>query len=289
MKVFMIGGTGLLGSEGAKELVARGHDVSSIALPPVPEGAQLPPEMKLTLGNFMEMSDAELKKQMKGCEGFVFAAGVDERMEGPAPIYDMFKKFNITPLERLLRIAKECGVKRAVVCGSYFTYFAKIWPKLHLTRWHPYIRSRADHVITCSHYMREHVCDIYGIDEDQVSVIPNGIDPMDLQPVDDLETLRARFAAPDEKLVLLVGRLVYEKGFQLALDALEQECGLLLHPLAIEHRQRLAWLSRQEPRLATDVRLGKVEGGHQWNGKRAFNMNIDAAPRLLIGRRIAPA
>ena len=31
-----------------------------------------------------------------------------------------------------------------------------------------------------------------------------------------------RFAAPDERLVLLVGRLVYEKGFQLALDALPQ-------------------------------------------------------------------
>jgi glycogen(starch) synthase len=39
-------------------------------------------------------------------------------------------------------------------------------------------------------------------------------------PVDDLDTLRGRFAAPDEKLVLLVGRLVYEKGFQLALEAL---------------------------------------------------------------------
>ena len=51
-------------------------------------------------------------------------------------------------------------------------------------------------------------------------VIPNGIDPTDLQPVDDLDALRARFAAPDEQLVLLVGRLVYEKGFQLALDAL---------------------------------------------------------------------
>ena len=38
--------------------------------------------------------------------------------------------------------------------------------------------------------------------------------------VDDLAALRARFAAPDERLVLLVGRLVYEKGFQLALDAL---------------------------------------------------------------------
>ena len=51
-------------------------------------------------------------------------------------------------------------------------------------------------------------------------MIPNGIDPDDLQPLGDLPRLRARFAKPDEKLVLLVGRLVYEKGFHLALDAL---------------------------------------------------------------------
>ncbi len=81
---------------------------------------------------------------------------------------------------------------------------------------------RADHVITCSHYMRGHVADVYDIDETRITVIPNGIDPADLQPVGDLEQLRARFAAPDERLVLLVGRLVYEKGFQLALDALPQ-------------------------------------------------------------------
>ena len=50
--------------------------------------------------------------------------------------------------------------------------------------------------------------------------MPNGIDPEDLQPVANLPRLRARYAAPEEKLVLLVGRLVYEKGFHLALDAL---------------------------------------------------------------------
>ena len=50
--------------------------------------------------------------------------------------------------------------------------------------------------------------------------MPNGVDPEDLQPVADLPRLRARYAAPDERLVLLVGRLVYEKGFHLALDAL---------------------------------------------------------------------
>jgi len=78
----------------------------------------------------------------------------------------------------------------------------------------------ADGIIVCSHYMRGHVADVYGIAEEGVTVIPNGIDPLDLQPVDDLSALRARYAAPDEKLVLLTGRLVHEKGFQLALDAL---------------------------------------------------------------------
>jgi glycogen(starch) synthase len=76
----------------------------------------------------------------------------------------------------------------------------------------------ADRVITCSHYMRGHVRDVFGVEG--VTVIPNGIDPSDLQPVADLPRLRARFAAPDERLILLVGRLVYEKGFHLALDAL---------------------------------------------------------------------
>jgi len=86
-------------------------------------------------------------------------------------------------------------------------------------RW---VTNRADAVITCSHYMRGHVADIYGLDEERVSVIPNGIDPLDLQPGADGDLLRLReqFAAPHERVVLLVGRLVYEKGFQLALEAL---------------------------------------------------------------------
>jgi glycogen synthase len=78
----------------------------------------------------------------------------------------------------------------------------------------------ADHVICCSHYMRGHVADVFGVSPAKVTAIPNGIDPTDLQPVADLPRLRAQFAAPDEQLVLMVGRLVYEKGFHLALDAM---------------------------------------------------------------------
>src|SRR3954454_24766405 len=84
-------------------------------------------------------------------------------------------------------------------------------------RW---MANRAERVITCSAYMREHVSDVFGLGEDRMTVIPNGIAPSELVPVDDLEALRARFAEPHERLVLLVGRLVYEKGFQLALEGL---------------------------------------------------------------------
>ena len=93
-------------------------------------------------------------------------------------------------------------------------------PQSHIHGVEHWMAHRADRVITCSAYMREHVADIYGLEEDRVAVIPNGIDPSELVPVEDLDTLRARFAAPDERLILLVGRLVYEKGFQLALEAL---------------------------------------------------------------------
>ena len=93
-------------------------------------------------------------------------------------------------------------------------------PQTYIHAAERWITRRADRVITCSHYMRGHVADVFGLREEAVAVIPNGIDPDDLVPVEDLTTLRARFAAPAERLVLLTGRLVYEKGFQHALDAL---------------------------------------------------------------------
>jgi glycogen synthase len=95
-------------------------------------------------------------------------------------------------------------------------------PQSHIHGIERWMAHRADSVITCSHYMRGHVADIFDLDERRITVIPNGIDPRDLRPVDDLQALRLQFAAPEQKLVLLVGRLVYEKGFQLALDALPE-------------------------------------------------------------------
>ena len=93
-------------------------------------------------------------------------------------------------------------------------------PQAHIHSVERWMARRADALIVCSYYMRGHVADIFDIDERRVAVIPNGIDPSELRPAGDLQALRSKFAQPHEKLVLFVGRLVYEKGFQLALDAM---------------------------------------------------------------------
>lgn len=95
-------------------------------------------------------------------------------------------------------------------------------PQSHIHGVEKWIANRSDRVITCSEFMRDQVIDVFGADPAKVEVIHNGIDPEDLPVVDPemLADLRQRFAAPDEKLVLLIGRLVYEKGFQLALEAM---------------------------------------------------------------------
>ncbi|HTU15363.1 MAG TPA: glycosyltransferase family 4 protein [Solirubrobacterales bacterium] len=97
-------------------------------------------------------------------------------------------------------------------------------PQAHIHGVEKWITNRSDRVIACSHFMREQIADIFSVEEGRISVIPNGIDPDDL-PADDpveLARLRSEFAKPDENLVLLIGRLVYEKGFQLALEAMPE-------------------------------------------------------------------
>lgn len=140
----MIGGTGLLGCEAARIFIEHGHEVTSVALPPLPEGAPIPEEMHLEFCNIYEKTDDEIKEYLKGMDCFVFAAGVDERVEFKAPVYDSYYKFNIAPLKRILPLCKEVGVKKAVVLGSYFSFLAKERPNMKLTEKHPYIRSRID-------------------------------------------------------------------------------------------------------------------------------------------------
>lgn len=76
-------------------------------------------------------------------------------------------------------------------------------------------------VICCSDYMVQHVKWAYGLPSDKLAMVPNGVNPhvYDNLTKQDLSDFRKTYALPEEKIVLYVGRLVYEKGVQILINA----------------------------------------------------------------------
>jgi glycogen(starch) synthase len=86
-------------------------------------------------------------------------------------------------------------------------------------RW---LTHEASAVITCSRTMRDEVRRLFGL-SDEVSVVPNGIDPRRWRvPAEARATARERATAgaPDAPLLVFAGRLSHEKGVQTLLDGL---------------------------------------------------------------------
>lgn len=74
-------------------------------------------------------------------------------------------------------------------------------------------------VICCSRYMEGEIKFVFQIPDDKLVVIPNGVDTKNYAPKNKNLT-RDNYAAPGEKIVFYVGRLVREKGVQVLLDAI---------------------------------------------------------------------
>ena len=81
----------------------------------------------------------------------------------------------------------------------------------------------ADRTLVCSSYMHEQVRTLFGIPEDRLETIPNGVAVDELEPeADAVRALRRTLADDGTHLVLFAGRLEYEKGVQTVLHALER-------------------------------------------------------------------
>ena len=76
-------------------------------------------------------------------------------------------------------------------------------------------------VICCSDYMVQHVKWAFGLPNDKLAMVPNGVNPhlYDGLEKQDLRDFRLKYALPQEKIVLYVGRLVYEKGIHILINA----------------------------------------------------------------------
>jgi len=74
-------------------------------------------------------------------------------------------------------------------------------------------------VICCSDYMIDHVKYVFGLPTDKLVMVPNGVNSNGYVTDHDCQTFRSKFALPEEKIVLFVGRLVYEKGIHILINA----------------------------------------------------------------------
>ena len=142
MKVLIIGGTGFLGYHATLELLIRGHEVTVIGLPPAPPPGLFPPDVKMHLCDIALQADDELISLFREKDVLVFAAGVDDRAIPKKPAYPFFVKHNVESVKRVFTLARQAGVSRGIVLGSYFAYFDRLWPEMRLAEHHPYIRSR---------------------------------------------------------------------------------------------------------------------------------------------------
>jgi dihydroflavonol-4-reductase len=143
-RVFIVGGTGFLGYHAASEFISNGWDVTALGLPPAAQSHRLPGIGNAIFQDLDTASEKELVNLLHGHTALVFAAGLDDRFVLKKPAYPKFHKANVENLARLMSAAKEAGVTRLVVLGSYFTHFNRLWPELKLAEKHPYIRSRLD-------------------------------------------------------------------------------------------------------------------------------------------------
>ncbi len=76
-------------------------------------------------------------------------------------------------------------------------------------------------VICCSQYMSSEVREYFETPVDKINVIPNGVSTQHFDLLDELDLTKFRnnYAAPDEKIILFVGRVVEEKGVRIIIDS----------------------------------------------------------------------
>lgn len=93
---------------------------------------------------------------------------------------------------------------------------------IHQVEW--WLTYEAWRIICCSRFMAQEVIAAFRAPADKIDVIPNGVDTarFDRWEGVDLTEFRRRYALPEERIIFYVGRIVYEKGVHLLVEAMPQ-------------------------------------------------------------------
>lgn len=75
-------------------------------------------------------------------------------------------------------------------------------------------------VIVNSNFMKSELQRLFGLPFEKINVVPNGINVNTFSGIERDYEFRRQYAADNEKIILFMGRLVYEKGIQHLIDAM---------------------------------------------------------------------
>jgi len=121
VRIVVIGASGLLGAHIADALRQRGHEVTGVAR-----------TARAGVDRALDVTAAEvgeLRRLVAGHDGVVFAGRTEEQRPLRKPIYPVFRRTMVEPVVRLFTAAREEGVTRGVVLGSYYTYLERRNPR----------------------------------------------------------------------------------------------------------------------------------------------------------------
>ncbi len=133
--------------------------------------------------------------------------------------HDWLVSFAAIDLKHAFRLPLVATVHATEWGRNHGALISDIQRAIHNAEW--WLTYEAWRVITCTEFMCREVETAFGLPADKVDVIPNGVDttPFDQARQADLVAFRERWAQPDEPIVFNVGRIVWEKGVQVLVEA----------------------------------------------------------------------
>jgi dihydroflavonol-4-reductase len=146
-QVLVIGGTGFIGFHIVRELCEAGHEVTLLCRNPDKAKAIVGSlgTIHYQKGDVTDPNSFEPGQVFHHIDALIYAVGTDERDTAPTKNpYDYFYQGNVTTCIGFVEQAKNHGVKHAIILGSFFTCIDRSHPELKLSKYHPYIRSRAE-------------------------------------------------------------------------------------------------------------------------------------------------
>ena len=135
--------------------------------------------------------------------------------------HDWLVHFCAAPLKHHYRLPLVATI-HATEYGRNNGIHTEIQKYIHHIEWN--LQNEAWRLIVCTEFMKRECEHALGTPWDKMDVIYNGVEPekFDIPNFDgeELAAFRNRYAAPYEKIVFFVGRMVREKGVQILIEAM---------------------------------------------------------------------